>query len=145
MNTAQRNIDFDPLTADALCDAWKGDATSTMAMVADALKAYRYSFSSETGLHKGMAEALRRAGIPFEQEVIAGPSERFDFLVDGGIVIEAKIKRSMPEALAQCLRYAQRNEVKAVVLAASRFWANVSVGDSVGGKPFVMVKLQRSL
>ncbi|TXI23107.1 MAG: hypothetical protein E6Q67_05035 [Roseateles sp.] len=118
-------------------------AVATVARVSAALKSYRYSFSSEFGLHEGMAEALTRAGIAFEQEVVAG-SDRFDFLVDGGIVIEAKIKRSMPEALAQCMRYAQRDDVRAVVLAASRFWAHVVVGDTIAGKPFMMVKLARS-
>lgn len=111
--------------------------------VARVLSSYRYRFDSETKLHEGMAEALKNGGIAFEQEVVAGAADRFDFKLDGGIVVEAKIKGSFAKALEQCSRYAEREDVTAVVLAASRFWAGAGgVPTELAGKPFVMVKLQ---
>lgn len=107
--------------------------------VATALARYRYSFNNETKLHDGIALALEDRLLPYVREHVAGPRDRFDFLVDGGIVIEAKIKGSLAEALAQCLRYAERDDVRGVVLAASRFWANSVVPDTLAGKPFLMV------
>lgn len=112
-----------------------------VSQIAAALAGYRYSFGSEIELHKGMAEAMAAAGLPFVREHVAGPADRFDFLVDGGIVVEAKIKGSMAAALSQCLRYAERPDVRAVLLVAARFWASSITIQELAGKPFMLVKL----
>jgi hypothetical protein len=113
-----------------------------MDRICAALSGYTYRFNSETALHAGMALALASEGLVYEREKVAGPGDRFDFLVQGDIVVEAKIKGALPEALAQCLRYAERDDVRGVILASTRFWASSPVPAELAGKPFALIKLQ---
>lgn len=110
--------------------------------VVETLPRFSYRFSNEIALHEGMAQALTSAGIAFEREVVAGPKDRFDFLVAPGIVIEAKIQGSLAKALQQVDRYAARADVTAVVLVTTRFWGTTSAGiDQLHGKPVHIIKL----
>lgn len=111
--------------------------------IVEELPRYAYRYSTEIELHVAMCEVLTRAGIAFQREVVAGPRDRFDFLVLPGIVIEAKIKGSMSQALAQVDRYAARSDVSAVVLVATRFWAAGQAKDfTLHSKPVCIIKLQ---
>lgn len=110
--------------------------------VVETLPRYAYRFADEAQLQAGIAEVLSDAGIPFVREHVAGPRDRFDFLVDGGIVIEAKTKGSLSQALAQVRRYAARPDVSAVVLVASRFWAATTPITELHGKPIRVVRLR---
>jgi len=110
--------------------------------VVELLPRFAYRFSSEAILHKGMAQVLADAGIEFEHELVAGPKDRFDFLLPGGIVIEAKVRGSMSAALEQLRRYAARDDVSAVVLVTTRYWGRAQLVDELNGKPIRMVKLQ---
>lgn len=114
----------------------------TVTRVVAALRAHSYLFASEVGLHAGMAQALTAAGFAHRREVVAGPADRFDFLLLGGIVIEAKIKGSFAQALIQITRYAQRDDVSAIILAATRLWAkDGGLPMEISGKPVRVVKL----
>lgn len=116
---------------------------SLIDQVVSELRAHSYRFTRETDLHKGMAWVLAQAGIAFEREVVAGPRERFDFLLEGGLVIEVKVNGSLADALLQCKRYADRPDVTAIVLVATRHWANKTSPDlTVSGKPVRLVKLK---
>lgn len=90
--------------------------------VVETLPRFAYRFADEVGLHKGMAQVLTEAGIEFEREHVAGPRDRFDFLLPSGIVIEAKVKGSVTPALIQCARYLERPDVSVVVLVTTRYW-----------------------
>lgn len=110
--------------------------------VVETLPRFSYRFANEIALHEGMAEALASAGIQFEREVVAGPKDRFDFLVAPGIVIEAKIHGSLAKALQQIDRYAARADVTAVVLVTTRFWGGAGAAvDQLHGKPVRIIKL----
>lgn len=110
--------------------------------VAETLPRFAYRFANEVVLHEGMAQVLTEAGIEFQREVVAGPKDRFDFLVAPGIVIEAKIKGSLSQALTQIARYAARSDVTAVVLVTTRFWGNAGAKvDQLHGKPVRIIKL----
>lgn len=106
------------------------------------LPKYSYRFANEVALHEGLAEVLDTAGIPFVREFVAGPQDRFDFLIEPGIVIEAKIKGSMPQALRQIGRYAARADVAAVVLVTTRHWGQVAFPPTLVGKAVRMVKVR---
>lgn len=109
----------------------------------ETLPRFSYRYSDEISLHEAMATVLTDAGIEFQREVVAGPRDRFDFLVPPGIVIEAKIKGSMSKALIQINRYAARDDVKAVVLVTTRFWGLTKTGaHELHGKPVHIIKLQ---
>lgn len=110
--------------------------------VVELLPRFAYRFSCEAVLHKGMAQVLTDAGIEFQHEFVAGPRDRFDFLLPGGIVIEAKVRGSMSEALTQLRRYAARDDVLAVVIVTTRYWGRAKLVDKLNGKPIRMVKLQ---
>lgn len=110
--------------------------------VVETLPRFAYRFANEVTLHEGMAQVLTAAGIAFQHEVVAGPKDRFDFLVAPGIVIEAKIKGSLAKALAQIDRYAARTDVTAVVLVTTRFWGSTGAHvDQLHGKPVRIIKL----
>ena len=111
--------------------------------VIEALPRYSYSFSNESELQHCLANALELEGVPFVREHVAGPADRFDFLIEPGIVIEVKCKGSMSQALSQCGRYLKRDDVQAVVLAAARSWAGQQPAlATVSGKPLHVVKLR---
>jgi hypothetical protein len=111
--------------------------------VIETLPRFAYRFADEVALHEALAGVLTSAGITFEREVVAGPRDRFDFLVAPGIVVEAKIKGSLSKALAQVGRYAARDDVAAVVLVTTRFWGAEKTGmQTIHGKPVHIVKLQ---
>lgn len=124
-----------------LGEALPKDHPTNPECIAATISLYRYGFSSESELHAGLKQALTEGGIPFQHEFVAGPTDRFDFLIDGGIVVEAKIKGSFAQAAAQCMRYAERDDVSAVVLVATRLWAAGDAPQMLGGKPFIVVKL----
>jgi hypothetical protein len=110
--------------------------------VVETLPRFAYRFANEIALHEAMAEVLTAAGIAFEREVVAGPKDRFDFLVAPGIVIEAKINGSLSQALGQIDRYAARADVTAVVLVTTRFWGRGGAAvDQLHGKPVRIIKL----
>jgi hypothetical protein len=110
--------------------------------IVEVLPRYAYRFSNEVELHCAMSDVLSRAGIAHAREVVAGPADRFDFLVSGGIVIEAKTKGTMAAALRQCARYASRTDVTAVVLVATRAWSRAPIADAINGKPLKVVHLK---
>jgi hypothetical protein len=121
------------------------DVVEKVRQITTVLQQYTYRFSNEIVLHEGMAAVLGDSGIEFEREVVAGPSDRFDFLVPPGIVIEAKVKGSFSKAAHQIARYAERHDVSAVVLVATRHWAgDGSLPREMNGKPLRIVKLRRA-
>ncbi len=110
--------------------------------VLETLPRFRYQMTDEAQLHAGIARVLADAGLPFEHEHVAGPQDRFDFLVDPGIVIEVKVKGSLPEALRQVGRYIGRDDVAAVVLATTRPWGKSTGYRARNGKPLHLLHLQ---
>lgn len=84
---------------------------------------YGFAFTNEVQFHEGLASVLAKLGVAFQREFVAGERDRFDFLCEGGLVIEAKIKGSFSEALRQVDRYCQREDVNAVLIVATRMWA----------------------
>lgn len=112
--------------------------------VMEELPRWAYRFGSEAELHRGISDVLTTAGVPFEHEHVAGPKDRFDFLVPSGIVIEAKTRGSLAPALSQCARYLARDDVSVVVLVATRLWGRTA-GQYVAkstGKPIHVVHLK---
>lgn len=108
-----------------------------------ALPRYGYRFSNEIVFQDGIAKVLNDEQIAFQREYVAGPADRFDFFIEGGVVIEAKIKGSFSQAARQVMRYAERDDVSAVILAATRYWAAAGQNfkDTYNGKPARLLKL----
>lgn len=118
-------------------------AAMILRRLAVTLPAFQYRFADEIMLHEGIATVLDEGGIQYQREFVAGPCDRFDFLVEPGVVIEAKIKGSLSQALAQIDRYAARPDVQGVLLVTTRLWGNVGTDiEHLHGKPVRVVKLR---
>ncbi len=121
-----------------------------LSSVQKALQAYRYRFSSEEFLHRGIALALGNAGLAFEHEWVASAQCRFDFLLpDSGIVIEVKVAGAYGEALRQARRYLELVQCTAVLVASSKLWAPLDPAPEsdilLSGKPLRVLRLQKQV
>ena len=113
--------------------------------IVSTLPGYSYSYRDEKQFHDGLATALSGEQIGFNREYVASPQDRFDFLCEGGVVIEAKIKGSLSEALRQVDRYCARPEVNAVVIVTTRLWGvtrRLKEDAKLHGKPVRMVMVR---
>lgn len=105
---------------------------------------YRYNFRSEKEFHEGIAAVLDAIGVAYVREHSASGRDRFDFLVAGGIVIEAKVQGSEADATLQVHRYLQLKAVRGVVIVTTRFWGiGRSFHKEWHGKRFEVVHLKR--
>jgi len=105
------------------------------------IQGHRFDLSTEKRLQADLADALERAGIPFEREKHLSDQDIPDFLVDGGVVIECKMRGARKIAIyRQLCRYAEHAEVRAIVMAS-----NVSMGlpPEINGKPVFAAALSR--
>ena len=94
----------------------------------------------EYDIHAAVAEALAAAGLEYQHEYRLGPRRRIDFRV-GRIGIEVKKGRpASSELAAQLKRYLESDDLDAVVVVSQRVAA---VPDAIGGKPVVLVSLNR--
>lgn len=104
---------------------------------------YRFRYLDEAGLHAGIKEVLTSLRIPFEHEFIASAQDRFDFLLDGSVVIEAKVAGTLPDVLLQAKRYCAHERVKGVaVIGTSRWSVRVPLA-MFDGKRIVFIDVQR--
>lgn len=115
-----------------------------LAELAAELSAYTYTFANEQELHVQIGDVLSLLGIPAKHEHVAGERDRFDFLLGGGVVIEAKVKGSLSAALRQVLRYCERGDVSGVLLVTTRLWghaSNARTTMTLAGKPVRIVRI----
>ena len=98
--------------------------------VAEEIRRYRLTFSSEADLQDQLASVFDAAGISYEREAtIAGG--RIDFLC-GHLGVEVKIAGSPDEVWRQLERYAAAPEIDELVLVTTRpshRWRTGEVGD----------------
>ena len=94
----------------------------------------------EYDLHALIAAALREDGIDFVHEYRLAPRCRIDFKA-GDVGIEVKKGRPDPRPLERQLRrYLASDELDALIVVTQRA---VSVPARVGGKPVILVSLNR--
>ena len=109
--------------------------------VLDALGELRSPFALyETDIHQLVAKRLSDAGLSFVHEARLGPGCRIDYRV-GNVGIE--IKKGKPDAAAlkkQLARYAQFDELQALVVLTQR---TVSLPKTVLGKPVHVIVLNQ--
>ena len=98
------------------------------------LKGYRVHHVNERELQDAVAQMLTKHGIAFEQEKTLTAQERIDFLVEGGVGIEIKVKGSPAQVARQLQRYAKCEEITSLILLTSRMQAGAQL-DAYLGKP----------
>jgi DNA-binding LytR/AlgR family response regulator len=89
------------------------------------------------------AQALTDAGVEFKREHPLSRGDRVDFMV-GDIALELKIDGSSTEVLRQLQRYAQHEEVQAIVLLTSRSKL-CRMPNSLNNKPLYVALIQRGI
>lgn len=105
--------------------------------VAALLSAYRFRQPTERALQDGIEEVLRAAGVPYHREHRLSAADRPDFFVDPGVCVEVKIGGTPAEVLRQLTRYAEHEEVDAVLLVTTR--RQHVMPDEVEDKPLVTI------
>jgi hypothetical protein len=120
------------------------DAESGVAgRLAASLRRRRFNYQNEKELQAGIESVLKADGFDFVREHPLGDAGVVDFFVSGFLAVEVKIKGSPSEVARQLLRYAGRDEVKAVVLVTGRSALSALPG-ALMGKPLLLVELWRS-
>lgn len=99
----------------------------------DFLSQFRFNFTSEAELQLGIEQALTASQFRMQREVRLSAKDRLDFLIDDEIAIETKIGGSSADVLRQIARYAQSDQVKAILVVTSR--ASHYFPSSFNGKP----------
>jgi hypothetical protein len=106
------------------------------------LQRYQLDLSTEKHLQAGIETAFVRDGVAFEREKRLSVKDIPDFLVDGDIVVECKLhNNSRKMAIYQQLaRYAEYNEVKAIILAWN---GTMGLPVEINGRPVFAASLSR--
>ena len=115
--------------------------TERATTVAAILRRARFRSSSEAALQSSIAEALVAAQIDFEAEKRLAPGERIDFMIAGGVGIEAKARYAKRQTIRQLERYAAIDEVEALILVTG---TAMGLPRELNGKPLFHVSIGRS-
>lgn len=113
----------------------------TAAELAEFLGYRRFRMGHETLLQEDVQTALKAVGAEFEREKVLGPGERVDFLVDGHIALELKIRANRKRIFRQLERYATYSQIDAIVLLTA---SAMGLPALIGDKPAYFVHLGRS-
>jgi hypothetical protein len=100
------------------------------------LSSFRFQYSSEDELQRGISKALDMKRVSCLREHRLDAKDRPDFFVDG-ICLECKIDGSTQSLLRQVQRYALHTEVLGVIVITNRT-RHLSVGGNLNGKPVVV-------
>jgi hypothetical protein len=107
--------------------------------VARILRLYRFTYTTEDDLQRGIAEALTEAEAPFTRE-FQMDSGRIDFMVHAAceVGIEVKVGGSPSAVGRQLMRYLKDDGLRGLVLVTSRRGHRKLLAP---GKPFEVVWL----
>lgn len=94
--------------------------SATVEQVIEAIQSFRYIYDRETDLQAAIAKVFDERKIPFVREFRLGDDLKIDFMVPEGIGIEIKIKGSPSDVARQLLGYANRPEVKCLILVTGK-------------------------
>lgn len=104
------------------------------------LEAHRFTHTCEEDLQRGVETVLAENKIPYVREASLSKGDRPDFLVEGSIVLELKVKGASHAVLRQLMRYANHEKVKAIILVTTKF-AHRSMPETLAQTPVHVVHL----
>jgi hypothetical protein len=111
------------------------DAQAAAAMLVTVLGSHRHLGVTEKHIQASVGRVLSHFGFAFRREYPLSVHDRPDFLVEGSVVIEVKMRASRSAVLMQLGRYAAHHEVTALILASPRYTAVAGLPDRIHGKP----------
>jgi len=94
-------------------------------------------YSTELDMQEGILRLLTKAGVAFEREKTLSAKDRVDFLVEGGVAVECKIKGQPMSVFRQLKRYAESPEVNVIVLFTG---THMGLPTQINGKPTFLIK-----
>ncbi len=100
-----------------------------------------YRAARERDLQDSIEMVLRDNGFGVERECRLSPRDRPDFLVDGCVAVEVKMRASGSAVLSQLVRYAAHGRVQAVVVATPRLSSLSGIPAEILGVAVRMVAL----
>jgi hypothetical protein len=110
--------------------------------IAETLRRHRYLYNDEKQLQDHIERIFHEAGIEAEREYRLTARDIPDFFTRGHIAVEVKVQGSQAAHLRQLKRYADHQDVSAVVLVTRR---GGDMPDTLSGKPFRCVSLWRNM
>lgn len=107
------------------------------------LRKQRYRLGTEARLQASVAENLNSliGEDKFKAEAVIGSGERIDFLIDGGIGIECKLKCSRRAIYRQLTRYSECKSINALILITA---TATGLPETLGDTPLYYVSLGRA-
>lgn len=100
-----------------------GAAVTSTEDLVKLLRSHRFHFKNESDLQDGIEQVLKKAGVVYEREKRLGDVGIIDFLVDGRMGIEVKIKGSPSAVARQVLDYLEARAVEEIVVVSTRVFA----------------------
>ena len=104
-----------------------------------ALKAYNLASGTEEELQAAIAVALTNECIPFRREHRLSDADRIDFIVER-VGIEVKVGGSTSALIRQVHRYAQSEELDAIVVVTTRGHHQIPK-DEINGRQVIVHSL----
>ena len=105
------------------------------------LRRQRYRVGQERWLQEDIEASLVALGVSFAREARLASGERIDFLVEGGIGIEAKTRCPPRQIFRQLERYAGHAAITTLVLITG---TALGLPASIKGKPLFCVSTGRA-
>lgn len=116
------------------------DIQAAVRAVTNLIEVSKLSLTDEKQTQVHIAKVLDAGGVAFEREVRLSDRDIVDFMVDGSVAVEVKIKGQRKAIYRQLERYAAHNQVKAVVLVTS---VAMTLPPEIGGKPATVASLSK--
>lgn len=110
----------------------------TVIDVVKALQGQKFPVSSETALQMAIEARLVEIEAEFEREYRLDDKNRIDFMISGGIGLEAKTRYPRKAIYRQLQRYAAIDEVKSLILVTG---TAMGMPPALNGKPIYFVSI----
>ncbi|OKH81408.1 hypothetical protein EB73_29305 [Mycobacterium sp. SWH-M3] len=120
------------------------DAVAIAERIVAPLRSRVYRAAREIALQDGIEQVLRENRFRVEREFRLNKRDRPDFLVNGCVAVEVKMRASGSAVLSQLARYATDRRVKALVVATPRLSSLSGIPAEILGVPVRVVALPGS-
>lgn len=119
---------------------WPQDSSTQekVAFLKRLLMGWRFPLTDEKQTQAKIEEALSFSMVPFVREHELGDAGKIDFMVDGNIGIEVKIKGAKMAIYRQCERYCKRDEITHFMLFSL---VPMALPKEIEGKPATFVHM----
>jgi hypothetical protein len=113
----------------------------TLATLHSLLRRHRLPLHDEKATQQALADLLVQEGIAFSREHILGPRDTIDFLLEGWLGVEIKLKGQPSAIVRQCERYCAHERIQQLVLVTAK---SMRLPSSLHGKPTTQIFLGQS-